>query len=111
MLNKLIRQSGKVKIKVHPKQNIHAKIYIFREKEKHAHGYGTVITGSSNLTEAGLERNFEFNVELREDADIDFATQTFEKLWEESIAITDDFVDKIKKETSQRNLLLSFFFK
>lgn len=92
-------QSGKVKIKVHPKQNIHAKIYIFREKEKHAHGYGTVITGSSNLTEAGLERNFEFNVELREDADIDFATQTFEKLWEESIAITDDFVDKIKKET------------
>lgn len=55
----------KVLIKVHPKQNIHAKIYIFREKEKHDHGYGAVITGSSNLTDAGLAQNFEFNVELR----------------------------------------------
>ena len=68
--------NGKVQIKVHPKQNIHAKIYIFREQEKHSHGYGAVITGSSNLTEAGLERNFEFNVELREDGDIEFATAT-----------------------------------
>lgn len=91
--------SGKVKIRVHPKQNIHAKIYIFREKEKHSHGYGAVITGSSNLTEAGLERNFEFNVELRDDTDIEFATQTFEKLWDEGIALTEDFVEKIKKET------------
>src|SRR5690606_27444133 len=54
--------SKKVQIKVHPKQNIHAKIYIFREKIKHDHGYGAVITGSSNLTDAGLSKNFEFNV-------------------------------------------------
>lgn len=92
-------KTGKVQIKVHPKQNIHAKIYIFREETKHSHGYGAVITGSSNLTEAGLERNFEFNVELREDADIEFATETFDKLWTESIAITDEFIDKIQKET------------
>jgi len=32
--------SGRVRIKIHPKQNIHAKIYIFREKVKHDHGYG-----------------------------------------------------------------------
>ncbi|WP_218918541.1 phospholipase D-like domain-containing protein [Flectobacillus major] len=92
-------RAQKVQIKVHPKQNIHAKIYIFREETKHNHGYGAVITGSSNLTEAGLERNFEFNVELREDSDIDFATQTFNTLWDESIPITEEFVDKIKKET------------
>lgn len=92
-------RTGKVQIKVHPKQNIHAKIYIFREEAKHNHGYGAVITGSSNLTEAGLERNFEFNVELREDSDIEFATQTFNSLWDESILITEEFVDKIKKET------------
>lgn len=92
-------QNGKVKIKVHPKQNIHAKIYIFREETKHNHGYGAVITGSSNLTEAGLERNFEFNVELREDADIEFATDTFNRLWEESISVTEEYIEKIKKET------------
>jgi HKD family nuclease/superfamily II DNA or RNA helicase len=89
----------KIKIKVHPKQNLHAKIYIFREEEKHNHGYGSVITGSSNLTDNGLERNFEFNVELRDNTDIDFATETFNKLWNESIEIGKDFVDKLKKET------------
>ncbi len=91
--------SGKVKIKVHPKQNIHAKIYIFREKEKHDHGYGSVITGSSNLTDAGLSRNFEFNVELRENTDIDFATETFNKLWEESVPIAEEYIEKLQKET------------
>jgi superfamily II DNA or RNA helicase len=89
----------KVQIRVYPKQNLHAKIYIFREKEKHAHGYGSVITGSSNLTDSGLQHNFEFNVELRDDADIDFSTETFEKLWGQSIEIASEFVEKLKTET------------
>lgn len=89
----------KIKIKVHPNQNLHAKIYIFREQEKHDHGYGSVITGSSNLTDNGLERNFEFNVELRDNTDIDFATVTFNRLWNESVEIGKEFVDKLKKET------------
>lgn len=89
----------KVVIKVHPKQNIHAKIYIFREQEKHNHGYGAVITGSSNLTDAGLSQNFEFNVELRDNTDIEFASETFEKLWNESVEISDEYIDRLKKET------------
>jgi len=89
----------KVLLRVHPRQNIHAKIYIFREKIKHDHGYGAVITGSSNLTDAGLSRNFEFNVELREDADIQFATETFDKLWLESVPVAQDFIEKLKTET------------
>lgn len=91
--------SRKVQIKVHPKQNIHAKIYIFREKVKHDHGYGAVITGSSNLTDAGLSKNFEFNVELRDNSDIEFATETFEKLWEEAVAVADEYINRLKKET------------
>jgi len=91
--------TGKVKIKVHPKQNIHAKIYIFREQEKHDHGYGSVITGSSNLTDAGLSRNFEFNVELRDNSDIEFATETFNKLWEESIPVAEEYIERLQKET------------
>lgn len=89
----------KVRIRVYPKQNLHAKIYIFREKEKHNHGYGSVITGSSNLTDSGLQHNFEFNVELREDSDIDFAAETFEKLWKQSIEIEKDYVEKLKTDT------------
>ncbi|MBS4059211.1 MAG: helicase [Bacteroidetes bacterium] len=91
--------TGKVKIRAHPKQNIHAKIYIFREKEKHDHGYGSVITGSSNLTDAGLSRNFEFNVELRENSDIEFATETFDKLWEESVPVAEEYIEKLQKDT------------
>lgn len=91
--------TGKVKIKIHPKQNIHAKIYIFREQEKHDHGYGSVITGSSNLTDAGLSKNFEFNVELRDNSDIDFATKTFDRLWEEAVPVDMDSIEKLQKET------------
>lgn len=91
--------SGKLQIRIHPKQNIHAKIYIFREKVKHDHGYGSVITGSSNLTDAGLEKNFEFNVELRENSDIEFATETFNKLWDEGVPVDISYIEKLKKDT------------
>lgn len=91
--------SGRIEMRIHPKQNIHAKIYIFREEVYHPHGYGSVITGSSNLTEAGLEKNFEFNVELRYDDDIQFATETFERLWAESVEIDISHIEKIKMES------------
>ncbi|MCR5851294.1 MAG: helicase [Bacteroidaceae bacterium] len=91
--------TGRIEMRIHPKQNIHAKIYIFREETYHPHGFGSVITGSSNLTEAGLEKNFEFNVELRNDDDILFATETFERLWEESVPIALQYVEKLKQET------------
>ncbi len=91
--------SRRIEMRIHPKQNIHAKIYIFREEVYHPHGYGSVITGSSNLTEAGLEKNFEFNVELRYDDDIQFATETFERLWAESVEIDITHIEKIKTES------------
>ena len=90
---------NKIEIRIHPKKNIHAKIYIFKEEHKHDHGYGVVITGSSNLTGAGLEKNFEFNVELRDNADIDFASETFEELWEESVELDLNEVVELKKKT------------
>jgi HKD family nuclease len=46
--------SGKVKLKAHPSQKIHAKIYIFRPDNFNEHTTSSVITGSSNLTDAGL---------------------------------------------------------
>lgn len=91
--------TGRITMRIHPKQNIHAKIYIFREEVYHPHSYGSVITGSSNLTEVGLEKNFEFNVELRYDDDIQFATETFEKLWAESVEIDISHIEKIKRES------------
>lgn len=91
--------SGKIQLRAHPEKRIHAKVYIFREQEKHDHGYGRVITGSSNLTDSGLAGNFEFNVELRDNDDVDFALDTFEKLWTESVEILPVQAAQIKAKT------------
>ncbi len=45
---------------------IHAKVYIMRKDPvKVPDMFGSVITGSSNFSEAGLVNNLEFNVELK----------------------------------------------
>ncbi|MFV1951143.1 MAG: phospholipase D-like domain-containing protein, partial [Nitrospinota bacterium] len=64
--------SGKLEIRAYPSQNIHAKLYImtFTEGDRDT---GRVITGSSNFTLAGLVDNLEFNVELKNRSDYDFA--------------------------------------
>ena len=51
---------------------LHAKLYImtFHEGDRDK---GRVITGSSNFTEAGLQDNLEFNVELKNRSDYEFA--------------------------------------
>ncbi|MCF8247578.1 MAG: hypothetical protein K9J37_20690 [Saprospiraceae bacterium] len=93
-------RTGKIRVKAHPSKKLHAKIYIFRQQNEHEHaGWGSVITGSSNLTEPGLERNFEFNVELRDHDDVKFALETFEDLWKEGIDLNPDFIEKLKRKT------------
>ncbi|MFV0188020.1 helicase-related protein [Empedobacter falsenii] len=95
--------SKKIVIKAHPHRNLHAKIYIFRPENWNEHNQGKVITGSSNLTDAGLgsynESNYEFNVILESFEDVKFATTEFERLWNEGIAILPVEIEKIKNET------------
>jgi superfamily II DNA or RNA helicase len=92
--------SGKIEMRIHPSKQLHAKIYVFRQKEKHAHaGWGSVITGSSNLTEAGLKHNFEFNVEIRDHDDVEFACETFERLWNEGIDLNISDVQEVKRRS------------
>ncbi len=95
--------SGKIEIKAHPTRNLHAKIYIFRPENWSEHNQGKVITGSSNLTEAGLGgksgSNYEFNVILESFDDVQFATEEFNALWEESISILPIEIKNIKNET------------
>ncbi|MCL2721308.1 MAG: SNF2-related protein [Treponema sp.] len=89
---------GKIEIKAHPSQNIHAKVYIMRHGEG-ALDFGRVITGSSNFSESGLVAQHEFNVELKDSPDVKFALQQFEKLWNESIDVTKDYIDTISTKT------------
>ena len=95
--------SKKIQIKAHPTHKLHAKIYIFRPENWSEHRSGHVITGSSNLTDAGLGSsdisNYEFNVLLNDYDDVVFASNEFEKLWNEGIAILPVEVERIKQET------------
>jgi len=77
----------KIEVKAHPDRKIHAKVYIFRPEPFNEHIPASVITGSSNFTDAGLAVNYEFNVQLNDYTDVKFATDEFEKLWAESIDI------------------------
>ena len=95
-------KSGKLEVKAYKERKTHSKLYImtFPEDDK---DIGRVVTGSSNFTYPGLEKNLEFNVELRRDADYYFAKEKFEELWEKSEPISKDFINTLTRKTWLRN--------
>ncbi|MGV8073769.1 MAG: helicase-related protein [Syntrophobacteraceae bacterium] len=88
----------KLEIRAFPSRNIHAKVYIGRFAPEDR-DYGFVITGSSNFSYSGLVANREFNVELRQRRDVEFARQQFEALWKDSVDISAEFVDTVENRT------------
>ena len=87
-------------MRIYPDAPIHAKVYIMRkDMEKVPDQFGSVITGSSNFSKAGLVNNLEFNVELKDSRDVQFALEKFEELWEMSIDITDEYIETINEKT------------
>jgi len=88
----------KMEIRAFPSRNIHAKVYIGRFAREDR-DYGFVITGSSNFSYSGLVANREFNVELRQRRDVEFALQQFETLWRDSVDISSEFIDTVENRT------------
>jgi len=88
----------KLEFRAYPSGNIHAKVYISRYSEEQV-SYGSVITGSSNFSHSGLKANREFNVELKDRGDVDFALEQFEDLWKDGVDISEKFVDTIRTKT------------
>jgi SNF2 family DNA or RNA helicase len=91
-------QSGKMEIKAYPSGNLHAKVYISRFGEDDR-DFGRVITGSSNFSESGLLANREFNVELKDRADVEFALTQFEELWKDAVDLSKEYVDTVFEKT------------
>jgi SNF2 family DNA or RNA helicase len=85
----------------------HAKLYLFRLNSEQANiqnMQGQFVTGSSNLTKAGLSGQEEFNVEIRDYGFADAETY-FDELWERGIPITEvpDRAAYIKKFIEHRS--------
>lgn len=89
---------GKLEIHAYPSEKIHAKVYImtFGDDDRDK---GRVITGSSNFTQAGLMDNLEFNIELKNRADYDFALDKFNDLWKDSVDVSQKYVETIRTRT------------
>ncbi len=90
----------------------HAKLYIFKVQPNVYVKEGQFITGSSNLTKAGLQNQEEFNVEVR-DYGFDTAEKYFDELWETAIPITEAPNGKIAitnflKNKTQTSLITPF---
>lgn len=88
----------KLEIRAYPSQNMHAKLYImtFHRGDR---DIGRVVTGSSNFTQAGLVDNLEFNVELKNRSDYDFARQKFDELWNNAVDVSEKYVQTLEGNT------------
>ena len=93
-------KSGKMEMRMYTEAPIHAKVYIMRkDPDKVPDTFGSVITGSSNFSEAGLVNNLEFNVELKDYADVRFALDKFEELWAKGVDIRDTYIEAVEQNT------------
>lgn len=86
--------SSRIIIRKTSKPN-HAKLYLFKLKEQQVVRSGLFITGSSNLSKAGLSDREEFNVEI---SDYGFAEaqKYFDELWNSAIPITETDIEKAR---------------
>ncbi|MCX7954229.1 MAG: helicase-related protein [Bacteroidales bacterium] len=86
----------------------HAKLYLFKLDKSQVKNK-IFITGSSNLTEYGLTRKNEFNVEIS-DYGFDDAEKFFDDLWKKAVPITEDenvklkLIDIIEKESHLKTI-------
>lgn len=97
-------KSGKIEMCMYPDAPIHAKVYIMRKDlSKVPDQFGSVITGSSNFSMAGLKNNLEFNVELKDSRDVQFALDRFEDLWRRSVDISQVYIETVKQKTWLRD--------
>lgn len=87
-------QKDKLIIRKTHKPN-HAKLYLFKLEQNQVGRKNLFITGSSNLTKAGLSTQEEFNVEIG-DYGFGDAEKYFDNIWGEAVKITED--DDIKKK-------------
>lgn len=96
ILKKLLGE-GILQMRVVRDGDVHAKFYIFSKYTSEDKSYhGSLFVGSSNLTDRGWVKQYEFNAELRDSADIETALFEFNELWERSVEITPEHVEEVK---------------
>jgi len=84
----------------------HSKLYIFKLDPSQVGRNALFITGSSNLTSAGLTLEQEFNVEIS-DYGVEEAEEYFDNLWAKAVKITEnDIIKQRLIETLENKTLI-----
>lgn len=94
-------RTGKLKMKVHPRKDLHAKFYLCLPENFSENSDGWVIMGSSNLSAQGLGMTepprYELNVAMKDFDDVNFCRGEFESLWNEAVDVRpEDYDEGIK---------------
>ncbi len=84
--------SGRLRIRIVAERTTHAKFYVFAANphKTRAGGLryeGSLVVGSSNLSENGLVRNYEFNLESCAADDVAYALAEFYELWQNAVPL------------------------
>lgn len=94
---------GRLQMRIHGTKNLHAKFYLCLPQNHTKNSSGTVIMGSSNISDSGLgisqTPRYELNVEIRDYDDVKYCSDEFWRLWNEAIPLTIDDIENNKKKT------------
>jgi hypothetical protein len=80
-------KNGNMEVRRYEKNFLHAKAYIYTEREDGGLGKNGILAGSSNLTSAGLTSNLELNIGRNDQQTVEKAITWFDELWEEAIPL------------------------
>ena len=91
-------KNGTMEIRCNPKKNDHSKFFIFKHKKERSQGglsLGSVLSGSSNFTNAGFLTNLENNHFFSDKKYYEDYTKMFKARWDESVEIinSESFVE------------------
>lgn len=93
----------RLQLRIHPTKNLHAKFYLCLPENHTPNSDGWVIMGSSNISESGLgisrAPRYELNVAMRDYDDVHYCHEEFETLWNESIPLTAEDIQKSTQKT------------
>ena len=98
-------RSGKIRVKLYLRHALHAKLYIVHRTDNVAPLIGYV--GSSNLTQAGLLRNGELNVDVLDQDAAQKLHSWFHRFWDDrySFDITEDLAQLIEESWAAADLV------
>lgn len=102
-LSKLLEFSN-IEVRVYTQGGFHPKGYIFKQSN-----YYSVIIGSANLTASALSQNQEWSLKFLSltDGQIVFSVQEeFERVWNNSIPVTDEWIADYKKTYIQKRFTI-----